>query len=67
MIEGILASIIIEELDKEGVNLQEIKLNLKYQGYEDYWDAWLRYLINKVMNERVMEIMWENVRGGKDA
>jgi len=66
MIEGILADIVIKRLDKEGINLQETILNLKNQGYKDYWNAWLKYLLKQAMDKRVMEIMWKNTRGGED-
>lgn len=32
---------IIEELNNEGINLQETRLNLISQGYEKYWDNWI--------------------------
>jgi len=40
---------IIEELDKEGMNLQETILNLENQGYEEYYKLWLQEILNKAM------------------
>lgn len=36
---------IIEELDKEGINLQEIRLNLIHQGNELVWGYWIYHTI----------------------
>ena len=40
---------ILEELDKEGMNLQETILNLENQGYEEYYKLWLQEILNKAM------------------
>ena len=40
---------IIEELDSEGINLQETILNLENQGYEEYWNYWLRHIWDTAM------------------
>ena len=40
---------IIEELDKEGMNLQETILNLENQGYKEYYKLWLQEILNKAM------------------
>ena len=42
-------AMIIEELDKEGMNLQETILNLENQGYEEYYKLWLQEILNKAM------------------
>lgn len=38
---------IIEELDKEGINLQETILNLENQGYGWYYDFWIERMFYK--------------------
>lgn len=53
---------IIEELDKENINLQETRLNLKHQGYEMIYDLWLRGIINQAINERQLEIIEEMLK-----
>jgi len=54
---------IIRELDNEGMNLQETILNLKNQGYGNYWNIWLELEVmmtkNKIMTDIAMEILEE--------
>lgn len=40
---------IIERLDREGIHLQETILNLENQGYEEYWNYWLKSIYDKAM------------------
>ena len=47
---------IIEELDKEGINLQETRLNLINQDYKWYWYFWLEDIMRSAFNTRTMEI-----------
>lgn len=42
---------IIEELDKEGINLQETILNLENQGYKLYYNLWIEQIMNSILNE----------------
>ena len=42
---------IIEELDKEGINLQETILNLENQGYKWYYNLWIEHITNNILNE----------------
>ncbi len=52
---------IIEQLDNEGINLQETILNLENQGYKDYYDSWLKYMYMKVMLQRVSELAYKHI------
>lgn len=47
---------IIYELDEEGINLQETRLNLIEQGYSNVWKSWLEYIFNKSIWEYQTEI-----------
>lgn len=50
---------IIEELDKEGINLQETRLNLINQGYESYWDFEIRSIFYQVMFDQSQKFFKE--------
>ncbi len=36
---------IIDELNAEGINLQETVLNLEHQGYEQIWTDFIKYTL----------------------
>lgn len=46
---------VIKELDKEGINLQETRLNLINQGYEWYWNMWLKYIKEIALAKVIIE------------
>ncbi len=50
---------IIEELNDEGINLQETILNLEHQGYKDYLNAWIMLIFGIAMWKRKNEIIIE--------
>jgi len=53
---------IIYELDSYGLNLQETRLNLIEQGYEDVWEEFLRFTINRGMQLAVLEIVNDSLK-----
>ena len=56
---------IIDELDKEGINLQETILNLKEQGYEYIWNDWIKLLWDLVIARKIGEICLKSIEGIK--
>lgn len=50
---------IIDELDEEGINLQETRLNFQHQGYGAVWDFYIGIILREAMNKISMEIMKE--------
>lgn len=48
-------SYIVEILDNEGLNLQETRLNLLNQGYEDYWYVFIKRIINQAIHEIILD------------
>ncbi len=53
---------IIEDLDKEGIHLQETILNLESQGYGWYYDLWLRNIWNGLITNMTIEMNKEMLR-----
>ncbi len=49
---------IIEELDKEGINLQETILNLKNQDYDEIYNDWLHKIWVLTINLRVSTLCY---------
>ncbi len=57
-----MIDIIIEELDKQGINLQETKLNLINQGYKWYWDFWVQQIYERAIRGLSFEIAQKSLR-----
>ena len=57
-----MIDMIIEELDKQGINLQETKLNLISQGYKWYWDFWVQQIYRRAIMDLLFKISQESLR-----
>ena len=53
---------IIEELDKEGINLQETILNLENQGYKLVYNLWLEQIYKSAIFKEIREILEASIK-----
>jgi len=53
---------IIDELSDEGIHLQEIRLNLCYQGYSGLWDIWVKLQFFRVLYPIIDRIIRDDLK-----